>query len=170
LTMHTYSPGTPECPIRALHPTQGQACASVQNERLFARLLSERRLRSAIGIGGWSAAILVSAGHEVDTVPAEGLTGAPDPDVLIEAFLAQTGLTPRALAPVERYECRPSNFCSGPAGLRQLVPRRPPTSRLGLSSQRELLASSRAEPGGRASRTPGSGVRTVDLLLARGEH
>ncbi len=34
----------------------------------------------------------------------------------------------------------------------------------------ELLASSHAEPGDRASRTSGSGVRTVDLLPARGEH
>ena len=30
--------------------------------------------------------------------------------------------------------------------------------------------SSQAEPGDRASRTSGSGGRTVDLLLARGEH
>jgi hypothetical protein len=33
-----------------------------------------------------------------------------------------------------------------------------------------LLASSHAEPGDRASRTSGSGVRTVDLPLAHGEH
>jgi hypothetical protein len=33
-----------------------------------------------------------------------------------------------------------------------------------------LLASSFAEPGDRASRTSGSGVHTVALLLARGEH
>lgn len=29
-----------------------------------------------------SAAILASAGHDADTVAAEGLTGAPDPDVV----------------------------------------------------------------------------------------
>jgi predicted nuclease of predicted toxin-antitoxin system len=32
-----------------------------------------------------AAAILASAGHDVDTVPAEGLTGAPDPDVVSAA-------------------------------------------------------------------------------------
>jgi predicted nuclease of predicted toxin-antitoxin system len=32
-----------------------------------------------------SAAILASAGHDVDTVPAEGLTGAPDQDVVTTA-------------------------------------------------------------------------------------
>lgn len=38
-------------------------------------------------------------------------------------------------------------------------------------SGRELLASPQAEPSGdRASRTSGSGARTVDLLLACGEH
>jgi len=29
--MRTCPPGTPECPIRALHLTQGRACASVQS-------------------------------------------------------------------------------------------------------------------------------------------
>lgn len=29
--------------------------------------------------------ILASAGHDVDTVPGEGLTGAPDPDVVSAA-------------------------------------------------------------------------------------
>jgi predicted nuclease of predicted toxin-antitoxin system len=32
-----------------------------------------------------AAAILASAGHDVDTIPAEGLTGAPDPDVVFAA-------------------------------------------------------------------------------------
>ena len=32
-----------------------------------------------------AAAILASAGHDIDTVPAEGLTGAPDPDVVSAA-------------------------------------------------------------------------------------
>jgi predicted nuclease of predicted toxin-antitoxin system len=32
-----------------------------------------------------AAAILTSAGHDVDTVAAEGLTGAPDPDVVVAA-------------------------------------------------------------------------------------
>ena len=32
-----------------------------------------------------AAAILASAGHDVDTVPAEGLTSAPDPDVVSAA-------------------------------------------------------------------------------------
>jgi len=35
-----------------------------------------------------SAAILASAGHDVDTVLAEGLTGAPDPDVVLAATAA----------------------------------------------------------------------------------
>jgi predicted nuclease of predicted toxin-antitoxin system len=35
-----------------------------------------------------AAAILASAGHDVDTVPAEGLTGAPDPDVVSAATRA----------------------------------------------------------------------------------
>ena len=35
-----------------------------------------------------SAAILASAGHDVDTVPAEGLTGAPDQDVVTAATAA----------------------------------------------------------------------------------
>jgi predicted nuclease of predicted toxin-antitoxin system len=32
-----------------------------------------------------SAAVLASAGHDVDTVPAEELAGAPDPDVVAAA-------------------------------------------------------------------------------------
>jgi predicted nuclease of predicted toxin-antitoxin system len=32
-----------------------------------------------------AAVILVGAGHDVGTVPAEGLTGAPDPDVVSTA-------------------------------------------------------------------------------------
>ncbi len=32
-----------------------------------------------------AAAILAGAGHDVDTVPGEGLTGAPDPDVVSAA-------------------------------------------------------------------------------------
>jgi predicted nuclease of predicted toxin-antitoxin system len=32
-----------------------------------------------------AGAILASAGHDVDTVPAEGLTGAPDPDIVSAA-------------------------------------------------------------------------------------
>jgi predicted nuclease of predicted toxin-antitoxin system len=32
-----------------------------------------------------SVAILASAGHDVDTVPVEGITGAPDPDVVAAA-------------------------------------------------------------------------------------
>ena len=44
-----------------------------------------------------------------------------------------------------------------------------PTPRPGWSSRCELLASSLAERGDRASPTSGSGIRTVDLLLARGE-
>ena len=32
-----------------------------------------------------AGAILASAGHDVDTVPGEGLTGAPDPDVVSAA-------------------------------------------------------------------------------------
>jgi predicted nuclease of predicted toxin-antitoxin system len=32
-----------------------------------------------------AAAILADAGHDVDTVPAEGLTGARDPDVVSAA-------------------------------------------------------------------------------------
>ena len=35
-----------------------------------------------------SAVILASAGHDADTVAAEGLTGAPDPDVLAAATAA----------------------------------------------------------------------------------
>jgi predicted nuclease of predicted toxin-antitoxin system len=35
-----------------------------------------------------AGAILASAGHDVDTVPAEGLTGAPDPDVVSAAARA----------------------------------------------------------------------------------
>ena len=35
-----------------------------------------------------SAAILASAGHDVDTVPAEGITGAPDQDVVAAATQA----------------------------------------------------------------------------------
>ena len=35
-----------------------------------------------------SAAILASAGHDVDTVTAEGLTGAPDQDVVAAATAA----------------------------------------------------------------------------------
>jgi len=32
-----------------------------------------------------AAAVLAAAGHDVDTVPAEDLTGAPDPDVVSAA-------------------------------------------------------------------------------------
>jgi predicted nuclease of predicted toxin-antitoxin system len=32
-----------------------------------------------------SAAVVLAAGHDVDTVPAEDLTGAPDPDVVSAA-------------------------------------------------------------------------------------
>jgi len=35
-----------------------------------------------------SAAILASAGHDVDTVGQEGLSGAPDPDVVAAATAA----------------------------------------------------------------------------------
>jgi predicted nuclease of predicted toxin-antitoxin system len=35
-----------------------------------------------------SAAILASAGHDVDTVGQEGLSGAPDPDVVVAATAA----------------------------------------------------------------------------------
>lgn len=36
-----------------------------------------------------SATVLASAGHDVDTVSAEGLTGAPDPDVVAAATGAE---------------------------------------------------------------------------------
>jgi predicted nuclease of predicted toxin-antitoxin system len=41
-----------------------------------------------------SAAILATAGHDVDTVSAEGLTGAADQDVVITATAAGRVLTP----------------------------------------------------------------------------
>jgi predicted nuclease of predicted toxin-antitoxin system len=38
-----------------------------------------------------SAAILADAGHDVDTVGQEGLSGAPDPDVVAAAAAAGRG-------------------------------------------------------------------------------
>jgi predicted nuclease of predicted toxin-antitoxin system len=52
-----------------------------------------------------SAAILTSAGHDVDTVPQEGLTGATDPDVVAAATAAGRILISldRALGDIRAY-------------------------------------------------------------------
>ncbi len=41
-----------------------------------------------------AAAILQTAGHDLDTVTAEGLTGAPDPDVVAAATAAAVPSSP----------------------------------------------------------------------------
>jgi predicted nuclease of predicted toxin-antitoxin system len=52
-----------------------------------------------------SAAALQVAGHDVDTVTAEGLTGAPDPDVVTAATAAGRILVSldRGLGDIRRY-------------------------------------------------------------------
>ena len=52
-----------------------------------------------------SAAILQTAGHDVDTVIAEGLAGAPDPDVVAAATEAARILASldRGLGDIRRY-------------------------------------------------------------------
>ena len=64
-----------------------------------------------------AAAVLQAAGHDVDTVIAEGLTGAPDPHVVAAATAAGRILISldRGLGDIRSYRpaATPASSCSG---------------------------------------------------------